>query len=373
VSWQPPESDFDWKPPESDFQLDSTGKKNADLASTLYHGAIEGGAMTVGGAAGAILGSPAGPVGSALGATGLAAAMYPPAKRVAEAIDTMRGITPPQTPNPASEFGEGLAIEASGAALKPAFKIAGKLLPGARTGEMLSGTPAQNLKRAYKQGIVDTYWTPQSKKATGEAYGQVESKLMTDYLTPEDQAAMLVNPRGEANAKVAEVYTKFLKGEPITAQDAIAARKGIDTVFPPQTGRNAPRIAKFSEFRTKLNEIIGEESPEFQKVSKEYAESKLRSDLSKPFRVNKSNPDQYSKLGGMFGVLGTGIGAATGTVPYAVVAALATSPLAMGLTASLAGSLKRGVVDRVVGNPTARRALLAAYLDRLDANRQESR
>lgn len=109
--------------------MDQPEQKSPDLASTLYHGAIEGAGMTIGGSAGAIMGAPAGPVGSALGATGMAAAMYPPAKRFAEGIDRYRGIAPPPQQNPAQEFGQGLAIEAGGAALRRVGEAVGTMLP----------------------------------------------------------------------------------------------------------------------------------------------------------------------------------------------------------------------------------------------------
>lgn len=346
--------------------------KKPDFASTLYHGALEGGAMTLGGSAGAILGAPAGPIGSAVAGTGMAAAMYPPAKRAAEAIDRMRGIQLPPQENPAKEFEQGLGIEATGAALKPvmsvAGKVVGKVLPGSKVGEMLSGTPANNLRRAFQKGFAKTYIQPESKSVAGEAFGEAKNKLMQDFLAPEEQAAMLVNPRGEANSKIAETYTKFLKGESITPQEAVAARQAIDTVFPPATARNMPRIAKFSEFRDQLNQIVGEKAPDFQKASKDYAASALRSQLSKPFRVNKSNPEEYSKLSGILATLFGAGSVASGTALPAAAYALGTSPLAMGITSSVASD-----VSRLGANPATMRSLIAAYLANRNSTRKDAR
>ena len=92
------------------------------LSEYLIRPAVIGGAMTAGGAAGTILGAPAGPVGSAAGGTALAAAMYPPANRFANAIDERLGIAP--RPKPESEFNRvadelttGLMTETGGAIL----------------------------------------------------------------------------------------------------------------------------------------------------------------------------------------------------------------------------------------------------------------
>ena len=347
------------------------GTKKQDLLSSIYTGAITGGAMTLGGAAAGIAAAPAGPVASGVAGIAGATAMYPMAKRAAEGIDRWRGITPPQQESLPTELTEGLAIEATGAALRPVMKVGGKVLgkvlPGAKTGEMLSGTPASNLKRAYKQGFVETYLKPKTKAAAGEAFGSAKSKLMQDFLTPDEQAAMLVNPRGEANAKIADTFSKFIKGETVSAQEAVAVRQAIDTAFPPETARNLSRISKFSEFRGALNDIINREAPEFAKASKDYASSALRSQLLKPFRVNKSNPEQYSKLSGMLAALLGAGGAASGAAAPAVAYAVGTSPLAMGVTSSLAGSAS-GIASKATGLTS--RAVMSEYIDRLIENRR---
>lgn len=348
---------------------ETASPKNPDLLSTLYHGAIEGGAMTVGGLAAGTVGSLAGPLVGAGSAVAGAAAMYPPAKRAAESIDRYRGITPPEQPNIAKEYGEGLAIEAGGAALgavaKPVMKGIGKILPGAKTGEMLSGTPARNLERAYKQGFTETYLKPKRLAEAGENFGAEKFKMVADTLTPEEQVGMMVNPRGEANSKVADVMTRWLKGQDIGPDEALAARQGIDTIFPADTAAKQVQRGGLSQFRDAMNKIIGEKNPAFKQASDDYAKSKLRSQLLKPFRVNKSNPDQYSKLSGMLaGLLGAG-GASTGTILPAVGYALGTSPLAMGITSSVAGSVGRGVESAVM-NPTVRRAVLSELISRVN-------
>lgn len=110
------------------------------LSRFLIRPVIEGGAMTTGGAAGAILGSPAGPVGSAAGGAALAASMYPPAHRAANAVDEMLGIggrarpvgsLKEQAQEVAGDFTTGLGIEAGGGALRRASQAIGPVLKGA--------------------------------------------------------------------------------------------------------------------------------------------------------------------------------------------------------------------------------------------------
>lgn len=87
-----------------------------------------------GGSAGAILGAPAGLVGSAAGGTALAAAMYPPAKQFANSIDRFRGMQPgePDQATPllqsVQDFDTGLKMEAAGAVLNPLLRGAGSAI-----------------------------------------------------------------------------------------------------------------------------------------------------------------------------------------------------------------------------------------------------
>lgn len=101
--------------------------RGQDLLSKIYHPLIEGGAMTVGGAGGAILGAPGGPIGSGLAGSALAASMYPPAKRFANAIDQYRGITPEDS-SVASDLKTGAEAEAGGLVLNPVLGAAGRAI-----------------------------------------------------------------------------------------------------------------------------------------------------------------------------------------------------------------------------------------------------
>ena len=243
-------------------------------------------------------------------------------------------------------------------------------LPGAKLGEMVSGTPASNLDRAYKGGFYQTYIAPQSIEKSGQEFGEALQNAVTKHLTPEEQGAILFNPKGEANQKVSDVYVKWLNGEPISTQEAVGAKVGIGTIYPTKL---TPKAAKLSEFENTLNGIIAQDpSPEaqaFAKANSNYAASALRSNLSKPLPVNKSNPNEYSKLGRYLieGSGAIGLGAHSTAPGLGAAAALgATSPLAMGVAASGAGSLA-DLLDRAAGNP-AIRALVAKYLEQGQSN-----
>lgn len=340
----PQDSGINWKQAASDY---------------LIHPAIEGGAMALGGAAGGVLGSAAGPVGTAAGATAGSIAMYPPAHQFANAVDQYMGNTPQLSNGVMSDLGQGAKIEATSAALKPVLGAVGNLLPGAKTGEALSGTPANNLTRAYDQGFKKTYLDPLPLAKASENFGTAKT-AMGGALTPEQQVAMTINPSGQANQKVSDVMLSWLKGEPISGQDALAARQGIDTIFPADTMKKQVQRGALGQFRSALNDILDSENPAMKKASDDYAASKLRSQLMMPARVNKSNPNQYSKLGAILETIAMTGGAGFGHAIPVAAGIVGTSPLAMGVASSAAGSTSRGI-NSALSNPAISKAI-AAYV-----------
>jgi hypothetical protein len=96
------------------------------ISKYIYHPAIVGTGMTVGGAAGGALGTAAEPgLGTGLGAVAGASAMYGPSNNAANAIDAMRGM---QSPSPSEgmigDMGTGAEVEAGGKVLGAAIKAA---------------------------------------------------------------------------------------------------------------------------------------------------------------------------------------------------------------------------------------------------------
>lgn len=347
--------------------------KKQDLASKIYHPIIEGGAMTLGGLAGA----PFAPETLGAAPVATAAAMYPPAKNFANSIDRMRGITPEEE-NPIKDFGTGLGIEAGsrllGTVAKPTLEAIGKVVPGKAVGTAVSGTTPSNLSRAYNGGFWKTFISPKSLDQASENYGNELSKLMNNYLTPEQQANILINPRGEANQTIASAYSKFLNGESLGPQEAVAAKKSIDVVYPPGTPKNFGRIAEFNRFEDHLDNVISKTAPSFKQANDDYAASKLRSQLLKFGQVNKSNPNEYSKLSalifeslaGMTGFGGHSLAGAMGILGTQA----AMSPLAMGLVSTAAGNVSR-IAETALQNPIVRRAISSAldhYFSRSSSN-----
>jgi hypothetical protein len=99
--------------------------KPQDWISKVYHPAISGAAMTMGGAAGAILGTAGEPgLGTALGGSAGAVAMYPPANNFANSIDAARGMQSPTSDGVLGDLKTGAEIEAGGKVLSAAIGAA---------------------------------------------------------------------------------------------------------------------------------------------------------------------------------------------------------------------------------------------------------
>ena len=96
-----------------------------DWISKLYHPAITGLAQGAGALAAGTLAAPGGPVASGLAGFAGGAAMYPPANRMANAIDEMRGIQPPSS-TLGQDVVTGMEQEAGGRAMGAALGLAGK-------------------------------------------------------------------------------------------------------------------------------------------------------------------------------------------------------------------------------------------------------
>lgn len=348
--------------------------KEKDWMSKIYHPVIEGAGMTVGATAGATLAAPSGPIGSGLAGAAMGAAMYPPSKKFADAIDSIRGMASEKSTLP-QDLMVGAEAEAGGRVLAPVVGMAGeaasKLFKPASIGEALSGTPKINLQRAFNSGFVDSFFSPKSLDTAGENYGKALTDLMDEHLTPEQSAAILVNPKGEANQVINDIYTKFLKGDTLSPQEAVAARQAIKTVYPPETAKNMPRIATFMNFKSHLDDILSKEAPEFKKANDDYAASKLRQALLMFGRVNKSNPTEYSKLGEMmFGMLGASVGFGRNSFSDAGLAfasQAAASPFVMGLVSAASGSASRATI-KALSNPLIQRAASSALDDYFNQN-----
>lgn len=344
----------------------SMNGKPQDLLSKVYHAGIEGGAMGVG----ALAATPLDPETAGMASVGAATAMYPMAKHFADAIDSIRGVASEQT-TPLQDIQSGLINEAGGRAIAPVLGAVGDMLPSAKAGEAISGTPASNLKRAFKNGFAKTFFSPMPMAEASEQYGDEFTRLMGDHFTPQQQADLLLNPTGMAKDALDTAIQKSITGQPLTTQEAIAAKRGIDVVMPAGTAKNLPRIKGFSDFDSYLNDTIAKQDPAFKAANDNYAASKLRSQLLMFGMVNKSNPNEYSKLGQMiFDGMGIATGIGTGSFKNAALAAgsqVAASPFVMGLVSAASGSGSR-VAMKALENPLIQRAASSAVNDYFSQN-----
>lgn len=323
-----------------------------DLASMLYHGAIEGGAMSVGGSAGGIVGSAAGPVGTAAGAMAGAAAMYPLAKRAAEGIDRWRGIEPPQSPGVGTEFAQGVGMEAAGMAAKPVMGMIGRGL--ARAGETMSGVKPGILQQAYKQGL-GTYLAP-SMETAQERFGAA--------LGPEGRAAMKVpaseafdSTLGRARATATDVGTRIEQGSgipgvsPISPIEALQARQATDRIISATPVTDSKGLNTLYDWRSKFDNSLTGLSGPIKDASTQYRQAIVKDTLLNPMRLTKSGrPSAFLPM-----VLGAGSRGVAGALSVAA----AASPLLWGAAATTAGTVSGAFT------PTTQRAIYAAFVDRI--------
>lgn len=297
---------------------------------------IEGGAMTIGALGGTALTG-----GNPLGGAAVATATYPIARRATRGLGEALGI--PQDSNPrnlmdsAREFGEGAAMEAGGRAL-PAISRSISKLPYSQVGEAFSGTPASNLRRAFKKGL-STYVAKPLSEAS-ENYGAQEARVISQYMSPKVQADMLTNANGVAAKKLNEVARRWLSGERISTADALQAKQAVNTLFPDDTAKKAVLRGKMSQFGDEMNKIIAAQDPAMKQAVDDYADSSLRSQLLQPIRVNKRNPNQPSKLGIMIGAE-TLADAPTSGFDKAIRFFTLQSPAFMGFVSAMSGQLNK--------------------------------
>lgn len=313
------------------------------LSQYLVHPVIEGGSMAIGGGAAGIAALPAGPLASALAGTAGAVATYPPAHRMANAVDDMMGIGGRKKPigeldRLLGELQSGAEMEATGRVL-PAIARGVSRIPMAKYSEGMTGSPARNYKRAFKAGL--PMYGAKGVEEAGENFNRQETRLVTNSLSAREQADMVTSPTGEASRKLNDVMVRWLRGEPISAKDALMARQASQFLTPPGTAKNARRIGKLGQFDDEMTAILAEKDPAMKAASDDYAAAKLKSQMLQPFRVNKTNPDEPSKLNFMIGGPAAGYAAGVGWSGPALAYLASQSPAFHGFVAALSGSLSK--------------------------------
>lgn len=323
--------------------LMETGKTMRENLPTL--GAVAGG--LAGGTAGTVFGMGVGGAPGAMGGAALGGAAGEAGRQL---LGRMLGEKSPATPGQAAsgiakEGAIGAAGEGIGGLIGKGMGAAYKGLP--RIAQGISGTPRQNIAKAQARGFVETYFPSNargiSREVAGARKGAIDNFLQMKYMKPDEMADLAIRDSGFAKEVVKKSLSKRKYLGALSVPEAFKTVKAIDVIYrdTPQGVKVAPELAKLRKY---ADAIVAQAHPKY-KTAKTISESTiLRSQLSKPFRVNKSNPDEFSGFtGAIMPAVGGAILGSGGSVVPALGAALSASPLAFGLTASILGSLKKNV------------------------------
>jgi len=285
----------------------------------------------VGGVAGTLLGTPAGPLGMATGAT-LGAGAGEAGRQL---LGRMLGEEAPMTSLEAAtgigkEAGIGLVSELTGQGVGRLAAQGYKAFP--KIAQAFSGTPATNIARAQKRGF-GVYKTGVTRKVAGEAQQKTEEDLLRQFFQPKQKVAIDLNQRGFAQNMIEKAALKLEQGERLTPKEAVGVRRAIKVVYPPETAKGAPLGARLAKINEAARQVIAEDLPEFSKRLIDTEKAITRSQLLKPLRVNRTNPDQISGLATTLGAFR----------PLALAATVPFSPLSMGFAGATMGAAKRHI------------------------------
>ena len=219
----------------------------------------------------------------------------------------------------------------------------------AKTGQTLSGVKQDVLEQAHRQGV-KTYLAPSVSKAQ-ENFGKA--------LGPEGQAAMktplddVFDPAlGNARSLAKEAAEKMAKGETLTATEALKARQATDRIISATSQKDKMARNALFDIRKKFDEVMTSQSGSLKKASTDYRKALVKSHILSPTRLNKGGePSAFLPL--VLGAGGRGLAGVASTLT-------GTSPMMWGLGATVTGSV----------SPTARRALVAEFVDRITMKRQ---
>lgn len=299
-------------------------------------GSVAGGIM--GGSGGTVLGMGVGGFPGAVGGSALGGAAGEAGRQL---IGRMMGEKSPQTMGEAAkdigiQGGLGAAGEVAGAGLGKAAGAAYKALP--KLGQAISGTPTRNIAKAQIRGFPKTYFPKilkgLNRESAGAAKGSAEEVLNKLYLKPTEMADLALRDSGYAKGVVKKSLTKFKMKIPLSVDEAFKTLRSVDVIYrdTPQGMKVAPELAKLRRY---ADTIVSKVHPEYKAAKQASEAAILRSQLLKPFRVNKSRPDELSGFSGALGAF----------KPAAYLATAPFSPLAFGVGSSALGSLKHAIPE----------------------------
>lgn len=228
----------------------------------------------------------------------------------------------------------------------------------AKTAQAFSGGKAGDFLEAAKKGY-NTYLAPSMEKA-GETFKTALANTPGESVVPSmvEHMQSAVTPEGSAaNKFLLDMAGRLDKGELIDARQALKAKQALDDVIDTVPSWQIKRRGKLFDLKSTFDDVLSSQSGELKAASNEYRAASLKRNLLKFMPVNKNG--QYSRLAPMLSSLAAGAGAGLGSKNVKTGAGatagylLATSPLAMGLGATTAGTF-----GQLAARPEARLALL---------------
>jgi hypothetical protein len=210
-----------------------------------------------------------------------------------------------------------------------------------------SGTPATNIARAQQRGF-KVFAPGISREAAGKAQAAVEHPLIEKLFTPVERVLIRDKDAGFANKLARSVMLKQERGLPITAKEAIGLRVMAPVKRAADTMKGIRKNVELDKATTGARGVIAEQFPELTKRLGSTERAITASQLRNILPVNKTNPDQISKLGTLLSVLSGSM-----ALPLA-------SPLSMGLAGATMGQVKKSI------SPMVRRAIQRGGIQSLE-------
>lgn len=306
--------------------------QNKPSAFQRFGGALPVAGSVLGGIAGATTSPVTGPVGPVAGAYLGGAAGEAGRQLLGRAL----GEETPSTGREAAikmrnEALFGAGGEITGLGLGRIAKGAYKAFP--KAAQAFSGTPAVNVARAQQRGF-GVFAPGIARQAAGEAQEKIEAPLIAKLFNTKEQVKIQAKDAGFANQLWNSVLKKQIEGKAITLKEAVGLRNLGSVIRAADTARGVKKNINLDKALSAARAVIAEQSPQLTKGLGDTERAITASQLRKPLRVNKTNPDQISGLTTTLGPM-LGIPALAATIPI--------SPLAMGIYGAGMGTIKRRI------------------------------
>lgn len=331
VSSNPPVSaGGSWKDRARPIEKESMFKRFGGVLPVA--GSVAGG--LAGGTAGTVFGLGVGAAPGAIGGATLGGAAGEAGRQL---LGRALGEKVPQTSTEAAKsIGIEGAMSAAGEATGLGIgRMAGKAYKAfPKVGHAFSGTPAVNLARAQKRGF-GVYFPGMSREVAGEAQGKAENAIVDRMFSPKERVLLRSKDAGYADTLMKSVMLKQERGLPISPKEAIGLRIMAPVKRAADTMRGLSKNRELDNATRGARAVIANQFPVLSQRLGQTERSITASQLRKVLPVNKTNPDQISKLGTLLSVLSGSL-----ALPF-------SSPLAMGVAGATMGQVKKSVPKMV--------------------------